>query len=571
MPLPAVERTLEFERIEALPRRTLRKIEAEAWSDAYTPELAIPRKGGRLRPWQAMGIAEAIDNGGAILFLPVGQGKTLLYESIARLTGRRAVLIAPKAAKKKTYSDRRGYRSQWRLANPPPTIVTPTELQVETGENLLEHIHPTLFLIDEFSVLKNLDKGAPNRIDRYVRKYRDEVMVVAGSGTPGRKSILDYWHIVRWCLGDRAPLPATIEEATMWSMALDLSGPRGQVGARATPGPMGRNAKEARAWYSKRLVETPGVVCVDEDSATTKLKIRLRPSRECPTLNKHYANFAKYGKSPDGWVISDPLSKWRIDGQMGGCGMYTRLNPPPPEEWATRRRVFARFICRAIERSRRPGSGSKPLDTEAQVCRRYPDHPAVREWKDIKGEYDPDANSEAVWLTESALDTAIDWIEESDEPGIVWCGSVEFAKRLSRETGLRYFSREGQDRTGQSLYNTKTENIIVSWVACNKIFNLQEWSRMSVFLPPQSAEILEQMFGRAHRANQKRDVVVDFFCGSGGTYDLFNTAMSEAGFNKESVTLTQKILRAEITRRYPRINDRNQFRWAMLDDEGMET
>jgi hypothetical protein len=57
-------------------------------------------------------------------------------------------------------------------------------------------------------------------------------------------------------------------------------------------------------------------------------------------------------------------------------------------------------------------------------------------------------------------------------------------------------------------------------------------------------------------------VIVDFLATSGGTLDAFESVVSEAGFNRETNGLTQKVLRATIERATPRVTARNKYRWA---------
>jgi hypothetical protein len=81
-------------------------------------------------------------------------------------------------------------------------------------------------------------------------------------------------------------------------------------------------------------------------------------------------------------------------------------------------------------------------------------------------------------------------------------------------------------------------------------------------MPPQSAKWLEQIFGRSHRSGQDEHVIVDVLATSGGTLDAFGAAIAEASNVRATVSLTQKLLRADIVRARPRITAENEFRWA---------
>lgn len=565
MPRAAVQRTAEFERIASLPRRPLMQEDADAWAAALTPDLLCRGAKGVLRPWQAYGLAEAAENGGAWLAYPVGVGKTLIAELAPVVMGaRRAVLIIPASLRDKTMHDRAAYRGTWRIASPPPTIITLESLAVESGAALLEQLRPDLIVIDECDELANPEASAVARIDRYVRKYRDHVDVIAMTGTPSRHSIMGYWHIVHWCLRD-APLPCTEGEAKMWDAALGDKAPRGV--RQPHPGPLGATRDAAREWYRKRLSETPGIVIVDGDSAAgVPLTIRVRIAKECPELNRHFERFLVDFQNPAGLDVLDgetgagPLSRWRTDSQMG-AGYYQYFDPPPPAAWVEARRTFARFIRHKLEASR---STSRPLDTMAQVVRRYRDAPEVVDWLEIRDTFKP--ITRAAWLSGATIESAIEWLAEDPAPGIVWCGGVEFAEALAEATGLSYYARQGKDARGRGLYAADPrKSLIASWHANKRGFNLQAWRRMLIVQPPQSAKWLEQVFGRTHRAGQDKPVTIDILATSGGTLDAFDAAIAEAQFARGTVGLTQKILRAEIVREEPRVTAANKYRWARRD------
>ena len=84
----------------------------------------------------------------------------------------------------------------------------------------LEFARPELIGGDEIHMLKNKHAGRTRRVTRYMRDY-PETMFAAGSGTVHKGSIKDFAHILRWCLKDKAPIPATDDEVETWSHALD--------------------------------------------------------------------------------------------------------------------------------------------------------------------------------------------------------------------------------------------------------------------------------------------------------------------------------------------------------------
>lgn len=207
------------------------------------------------------------------------------------------------------------------------------------------------------------------------------------------------------------------------------------------------------------------------------------------------------------------------------------------------------------------------MDTTSQVLARYPEHPIVLEWKAVRSSYKPKMRT--IWLSDATIDSARKWLERQSEPSIIWCGSVDFAQRLSRKLNIPYFGAGGKSAGGLHLHEASKhfKHIILSWNSAMVGFNLQHWNNQLIIYPPQSAKWLEQLFGRTHRSGQKKPVVVTFMITSGIVLEMIASARDEAQHNKDSVSLTQKILRA-IEKRGKYVND-NSYRWV-TGEERME-
>ena len=146
------------------------------------------------------------------------------------------------------------------------------------------------------------------------------------------------------------------------------------------------------------------MIVVDGDSCDAPLQIRTRVAKEDPILDEHYKTFLEEQRNPGGIEVTDPLSRWKLDGFLG-CGLYTRYIKPPPEEWMLARREFAKFVREMIARSTHT---RKPLDSESMVVRRYREHPKVARWLELKPTFD--ACTEAVWLTTSTIESVREWL-----------------------------------------------------------------------------------------------------------------------------------------------------------------
>ena len=567
-----VKLSAEMRRVRAIPRRELADEEqAQPWIEEYTSRFALAgavSKGMAVNWPQAVSLHEATANPcGALFQLPVGTGKTLTAEWLplviaaeSKRLGRpvKAVLITDASLKTKTFKDRQSFKGVWRIAAPPPRIITREELALEQNALLLQEIDPDILILDECDGLSNFDASAPQKIHRFLYPQalqkpgqktpvrRPGKRCFAMTGTLSRRSIMNYWHTLVWCLGDGTPVPLIRAEAETWAGVIDDAAPRG--GWRPKPGALGDSLDAARTWYLERLASTPGVVLIDEDSAAhVPLTIHVELAPECPALTEAFDQLRMFWKSPGGEPVTDTLSLLRLEGQLG-TGLYTYFDPPPPQAWAEARSDLAKFIRARIAATRH---AYKPLDTGAQVMRAHPSHPVVAAWKAIKDTYDPKAHARVEWLSTVTLEWCKGWLLREDEPSVLWCGGVEFGERLARELKVPYYGPRGREaRTGRELTDAKPvgrdSHIVCSWHANKRGFNLQGWARQGIVQPPQSSKYVEQIIGRGHRQGQKNGVHFTWLATSGGTLDSFTAMMREAAFVRDTSKLTQKILRAEI-------------------------
>jgi hypothetical protein len=563
--VPEVRISSDFVRVRDLPRRQLDVAVAADYARELTALFRLPGSTHPdLKAWQGFALVETFEQRGAFLALPVGEGKTAITYLLPLVLGaKRPLLIVPGAGlRDKTHHEFGKLRRDWREPATMPVVKAWQELTTDAASAYFEALCPDLIMIDEGDEGANPDSSWCRRIDRHVQAHPDTVVVIL-TGTPGRKSIMDYWHLLGWALRGRAPIPMVRAEASTWALALDLGKPGYE--RRWKPGPLGSDLDAAREWYQTRLAETPGVVIVDGDSCDAPLTVRVRIAREDPRLDTEFAAFFKGDpatgrnalETPDGIPVSDPLSRWRIEGQLS-CGLFLRWNPRPPEPWREARKSVAKFVRDRIAQS---AGWVRPLDTELQVTNKYREHPVVARWLAIRDTFRP--NTEAVWVSDSVLHSVVDWLRELDEPGIVWTGCVEFAIALAQLTGLSYYGAQGKDQHDRALHVADpTRHLIASWYACKRGYNLQPWTRQLFVMPPPSAKWLEQAIGRSHRRGQERPVIVDWLATSGATLDLLDTVEEEAAFAQETIGMTQKILRADVTRVNPVLTQANKYRWG---------
>lgn len=579
----AIQATPDYIRVRDLPRRVLDVRVAESFARELTPRFRRPGSSATLRPWQAQCLHEVATVRGLVAWLPVGQGKTLVSELIPAacgMAGLPAVLfVKGRTLADKAFHERRELRADWILPDPPPAVVTIESMARESASDWFDRVRPRVIIVDEADDTANVGAAFMRRLTRYLMQAEErgeEVIVVFLTGTPTRSSIMTFWHHLVLALGMGAPMPMTEPEAADWASVIDEFGatasPRAGYKARLPlgPGVLGVTHEAARAWFAQRLRETPGLVRVDEDSAPgVPLTVRQMYAREDAKLDAAYETFLKSGELPGGAeIVTDPLSRYRIDAQLG-TGFYMRFrDPQPPDAWKEARSLAAKFVRFAIEESTHTAD---PIDTEAQVYRRHADAWQLQEWIAIEPTYTP--HPEVHWLSTATIQTAVAWLAEGDRPevrakygpSIVWCGSREFLAALRTATGLFAYGAQGRDivqKERSILSADRARSLIASWHANKKGLNLQPWGRMLITHPPPSAKWLEQIIGRGHRAGRTQGVHVDVLMGSGGTCDLFDRVFQEARFAQE-IALTQKILRANIVReKPPPLTPGNSFRWA---------
>src|SRR5690606_15608743 len=137
------------------------------------------------------------------------------------------------------------------------------------------------------------------RIRRYLSKH--EPQLVAMSGTITSRSIMDYWHLIRACLGEYCPLPLSGHLVRQWAKVIDADNSRAgwtrpdvdyDGSVRTEPiMPLVHWAK--RHWpdedlpetlrgfrraFKLRLTSAPGVVVTGDAAIGTSLTLHTSPA-----------------------------------------------------------------------------------------------------------------------------------------------------------------------------------------------------------------------------------------------------------------------------------------------------
>lgn len=536
---------VEFKRITALPRRVWTAEEGEALADELTELLRTDHGRMRLRPIQAIALNEIFEVGGLFGPIRVGAGKTLisLLAPIAAESQRPALLI-PAALRDKTERAMRELKEHWQIHGR-IRIFSYEQLGTKNHAETLDAYKPDLFVCDECHRLKNYRKAA---VARRVRRFFDshpETKMVALSGTITKRSLLDYAHLLRWCLKDGTPLPTIANVLETWADALDER--KGQV-KRAHPGVLvnwgpeeiEKPRKRARVGYRKRLVETPGVVATEESPIDASIVVRQIAPPPSTAIDQAFELLRSAWVTPDGHPIADGASMWRHANEIA-LGFYYVWDPRPPADWLNARSEWAAECRKVLSRSR-------TVDTEGQLKAmmlggEVEMSPNLARWLAVEKDFTP--VTVPVWID----DSVVRWIEKwaRSNNGIIWVKHRSFGEQLSQELAIPYYSQGGCTEDGRNiLRHPEGQPMIASIDSIRTGHNLQAWCHNLVACPPPNGEQWEQLMGRTHRDGQQADQVtfdVPAFCLE--QTEALTQAIADSEYTSTTLGVPQKLLLAD--------------------------
>jgi hypothetical protein len=539
-----VRHTDDLDRILALPRRNQTALEfGESIKDRLTALLKTPHGTQSLRAVQAAALYEIGTHGGLFGPIPVGHGKTLISLMAPYvLDAVKPLLVLPAALLKKTRNEMAKYAEHWKV----PTIqmISYELLGRVNYSTFLAEQNPDLIIFDEVHRAKNKKAAVTRRLIRYLRSA-PHTKVVALSGTIMRKSLLDFGHILRWCLKDKAPIPSTDHELEEWAQALDErveEYERAELGALKAFSNGVDDIDAVRRGFKERLVSTPGVVAVgvgEDDLVECSLRVSALKYSVSDTTESHFSKLRNDMLTPDDWQLMQAVDVWRHARELA-LGLHYVWDPRPPDPWRNARRDWNAFVRETLSKSR-------TLDSELQVVQacdsgRLPNE-ALEAWRAIRDTFTP--NVKAIWHDASALRVCLDWMKE---PGIVWTEHDLFARRLAELSGCKYYGAKGLTDRGEFIDDASPlQAAIVSIDANKEGRNLQhKWYRNLVTAPPEGADVWQQMLGRTHRPGQIADEVeVDVLLGCKEHANAWRRALSAAEAIRDTTGAESKLLLAD--------------------------
>lgn len=485
-----------------------------------------PACGGvSLRHSQARAIAEAVEEKGALIALPVGEGKTLTAILLASAFEKehgihRAVITCPsglvKSFKRAIATARRWWLVQHGLED---RVVGYGKLSRVGSEELLERMTPGIIISDEAQELAGRGSARNKRFARLFKTFPNTKFVPL-SGTIVKKDPRDFWQLIRTALGDeRAPVPRGWPEMSQWAAAMgeDSILPAGCLSQLGDPGD---DPTEA---FGKRVLRTPGVVSTRGANVGASIRCRILK----PDIPTSLANAVKSVESaweiPDGHVIADASGMHRAVSQLS-LGFYSKLVFPPEsdrEQWYEARRNWARFVRE---------SGRKwtlKLDSELAVANAVdggrlqdPENTLVK-WRSAKASVSPE--NVTVWLDKEYAPRYVEaWRKEGG--GLIWTHWVPAGELIAAALGVNWFGAGADPEAGDRF-----DCAVLSVNANHKGRNLQWLNRNLLLTMTPAADILQQLLGRTHRQGQTKDTVfVDFFAPTGLARDKLEAARSLA-------------------------------------------
>jgi hypothetical protein len=560
-----VVRSMEWERINALPRRVL---DLDAVQDV-TPLFRKP--GGTLRFWpiQSAMLIECALADGLFAQVRVGGGKTLAGLALpAAMDSKNAIYLTTARLKKQLEREAAAfYGKHFKLPLDRITIISYNDLSSPDKDDILERIndseHPIDFIAcDEAHHLKNPRSA---RTQRFLR-FADEHPIVRFaflSGTPSTRSIIDYAHLIELALRKNSPVPGHYQQLRDWAGALDV-----KPEYTLDPGILMRwcdeqppkeafevRRKLARGGYRRRLAETQGVVMSsDKELGSSLIITKIGKDIKLPPAVRALTNEVNRHWSLAGEEFDSATTKARALRQLA-VGFYYIWDWPdgePDVEWLETRAAWRKEVRERLKRSA-PGMDSPHLLERAakrywkwaeKSCQPMPEKVWASEtwlaWSEVKDR--PEPPKKAIWVDDFIVDAAIKWAKKQDKPAIIWYRWRAVGQRLAEKSGFPHYG------AGTDSEESSDPIIIASIRSQGTGKNLQYHFSRNLFVSfPANGMTVEQTIGRTHRPGQPEDeVLVDWF---GHTYEFENAmaaAIEDARFQEENHGQPQKLLYANL-------------------------
>ncbi len=178
------------------------------------------------------------------------------------------------------------------------------------------------------------------------------------------------------------------------------------------------------------------------------------------------------------------------------------------------------------------------------------DRPRAREvleqWLKVKDQYDPEANKEAIWLSDAVLVACAKWAKENNRSS-GWASSSSVSGSPAM-TGLPYYANQGRSADGHIIEDHPPGTPVIASIASNgEGRNLQAWSSNLFATWPSSGATCEQALGRTHRDGQEaNEVTAEIIASIPEVLLDFDRSVSDARYIGDTTGQEQKLSYADI-------------------------
>jgi len=431
-------------------------------------------------------------------------------------------------------------------------------LSTKDSADNLDAIDPGAIICDEIQNLKDERSARTKRVMEFVRKRNP--IGVGLSGTVTRKSIKDYYHLIRWCLGSNCPLPLSTSVANDWAGVLDANASAGysdptttgplqplvQWAQRVDPmNPYPDDRTGFRRAYKLRLTTCPGVVASGDAEIGVGLLIQNQPVKD----HESFEGWAETESlieaieeewlTPNGDEIEYPIHKFKWMYELS-AGFYNELSWPEPSDFARRKdipleqakgiiddaKVYheAHQIYSKRLRQFLQYESEKNLDTPMMVganMAAHQDRDVPRElyqlWREMKAcDFDdrPERDRTAIRVCPYKVYDAVRWAQSlKGKGGIIWVYHQEMGiwiSEVAREAGLDVMHCPAGNEANAAIGDERNKNkiVVASITAHGTGKNLQHFQNQYIAQWPRPAGVAEQLLGRTHRNGQEADELI---------------------------------------------------------------
>ncbi len=540
VPPPQVGRSMEFRRIEALPRREL---DLERMKD-LTELFAKPEGTMRLRPIQSAALLEAAMMNGGFFPIGCGMGKTLITLLLpTALDSERTVLLVPPALRGQLEREiHEVYGKHFDLPLRALTIVAYSQLSSIKDADILERLDPDLVVADEAHMLAHVTSARAKRFYRFMRS-KPGCRFVALSGTFTNRSIKNYWHLMELALRKSSVLPRAYHEIEEWAGALDV-----KPEVTVLPGALLRlcePGEDVRSGYRRRLISTQGVIASKENEVGSGLILRKLSISLPPKVRALYSE-VKNAWSLEGDEFDSAMTRAAKLREIA-LGFYYHWvwpNGVVDLEWLTARTNWNRAVRDKLKQSK--AGFDQPAMLYAAARRAAQDKPGVQwaggvptwlAWRAVEDR--PEPPTEAVWVDDFLLLDAIRRARAVEAPCVVWYEHRAVGDRLGALSGWPVFG------AGTDASSSREKVIVASIRSQGTGKNLQHYSHNLLTSFPPSGQTFEQMIARTHRPGQQADYVFgDWYAHTHETEAAMDQVIADAKYQSGTMGQDQKVLMA---------------------------